>query len=535
MAGDLLAAESDQERARLLIATGFLAIGTKNLDEASELQFQADVVDEQIDSVSRAFLAGTIACARCHDHKSDPFSMQDYYALAGIFSSSKTWFGTAVSPANRVGGDPLVLPAGPWAPVLHTGTSAAAVEKMQQELAALTEEKKARTDAVLKAIAEGRNPEGEFSIRDALRIFWRSGALEGELEKVDSSGQPLTLAMGLTDQPAPADAPLLQRGDVLKPDQPIARDVPAVFRRHLPADANRKNTVLEIPEGQSGRFQLAQWIASPANPLTARVFVNRVWAHLMGRGLVPSVDHFGPGGQSSDHQALLDYLAVDFMEHGWSVKYLIRQIVSSRAYRQSSAWQSTAFSADPDNRWFGRMPSRRLEAEAIRDALLCASGELQSERPVGSLVATLVGDRPVALIGLDPRIPADLDGSLHRSVYLPIMRNRLPEVLDVFDFPEPSGVIGTREVTNVPTQALYLMNSPFVQKRGEGLAARVRSMSEDAREQVQLMFELCFARRPSEEESERVIAFLQRSDAEGDLLTTVAVSLFCTAEFRTLD
>ncbi len=196
MAGDLLAAESDQERSRLLIATGFLAIGTKNLDEASELQFQADVVDEQIDSVSRAFLAGTIACARCHDHKSDPFSMQDYYALAGIFSSSKTWFGTAVSPANRVGGDPLVLPAGPWAPVLHTGTNAATVEKMQQELTALTEEKKTRTDAVLKAIAEGRNPEGEFSIRDALRIFWRSGALEGELEKVDSSGQPLTLAMG---------------------------------------------------------------------------------------------------------------------------------------------------------------------------------------------------------------------------------------------------------------------------------------------------------------------------------------------------
>ncbi len=167
--------------------------------------------------------------------------------------------------------------------------------------------------------------------------------------------------------------------------------------------------MLEIPAGQSGRLQLAQWIASPANPLTARVFVNRVWAHLMGRGLVPSVDHFGPGGQSSDHQALLDYLAVDFMEHGWSVKHLISRLcrpahIDNHRHGNQLRSPRTPITGGLDE-------CRRADWRPKRFATLCCSppAKCSPNARWDHWVATLVGDRPVALIGLDPRIPADLD------------------------------------------------------------------------------------------------------------------------------
>jgi hypothetical protein len=228
---------------------------------------------------------------------------------------------------------------------------------------------------------------------------------------------------------------------------------------------------------------------------------------------------------------------------GWSVKALVREIVLSRTYRQASHYNENAFQIDPDHRLLWRMTPRRLDAESIRDAMLAVSGELDTTRPLGSLVGRQIGDRPISLIGLDSSLPADLDGARHRSVYLPVIRDRLPDVLDLFDFAEPSLVTGQREVTNVPVQALYLMNSSFVQKRSQAFADRLRHEADDEDKRVRRAFLLCFGRVPSVAEAKTIAAFFEqgRKLAGSDekqrrqLLNVFCQGLLSTAEFRNLD
>jgi cytochrome c553 len=534
IAGDLLPAEGDAERARLLIATGFLALGPKNLEEGNPLQFEADVVDEQIDAVSRAVLANSVACARCHDHKFDPFSMHDYYALAGVFASTKAYFGTFVSPANRVGGDPLNLPRGAGQPVFHASIAPEKVAALKDQLAALKKEQQDGTAAVMKAIKNGEDPEKIFTLRDALRIFWVSGGIEGQLEKVDENGEALPLAMGVLDREKIIDAPLLERGEVGKPGSPVPRGFPRVIE--LP-------DIASLPADHSGRLEFAHWLTHPDNPLTTRVLANRVWRHLFGAGIVRTVDNFGFSGERPSHPELLDHLSLRFTADGWSIKRLVREIVLSRTYRQASTYDKVAFRADPGNRLLWRASKRRLDAEAIRDAMLAVSGELDEARPAGSLVACEIGDRPISLIGLDPRLPADLDGSKHRSVYLPVIRDRLPDVLDLFDFAEPSLVTGDRETTNVPVQALYLMNSSFVQARAAGLVNRLlRDVDEDD-QRIRRAFLLCFSRLPDADETQMAASFFDavKQLAGNDetqrrtLLANCCQALLATAEFRNID
>jgi Protein of unknown function (DUF1553) len=242
---------------------------------------------------------------------------------------------------------------------------------------------------------------------------------------------------------------------------------------------------------------------------------------------------------------LLDTLAVRFMADGWSLKKLVREIVLSRTYRQASDYRADAFRVDPEDRLLWRSAKRRLDAEAIRDAMLVASGELDASRRVGSLVGKEIGDRPISLIGLDARLPADLDGSRHRSVYLPVLRDRLPDVLDLFDFAEPSLVTGDRETTNVPVQALYLMNSPFVQARARGLADRLMREADDDATRIRRAFLLCFSHGPSADETNMATSFLVQGKTlagDGDdetrrqqLLAVCCQALLSTAEFRNLD
>ena len=329
------------------------------------------------------------------------------------------------------------------------------------------------------------------------------------------------------------DAPLMLRGEVNRPSTFIPRSFP----KSIPvANADR------ISKDQSGRLELAKWLTQADHPLTARVEVNRVWSHLFGTGLVNTVDDFGSTGEKPSHPELLDYLAEDFVRQGWSRKQLIRQIVLSRTYRQASTFKPDAFQIDPENRLLWRMSKRRIEAEAMRDAMLSVSGELDLQRPHGSLVGRLIGDRPISLVGLDKRLPRDLDGSVHRSVYLPVMRDRLPDVMEVFDFAEPSLVTGKREATNVPTQALYLMNSPFVHQRAVAMARRLQHETQNDQVFVEKAFQYCYGRAPTSDELARVSQFLQPSGRDrrniGDKFSRLAnccQALLSTAEFRVLD
>ena len=208
--------------------------------------------------------------------------------------------------------------------------------------------------AVYKAVAEGRDTSGIFEIRDALRIFWQSGGIEGELERVDENGNALPLTMGTREAEAAVDAPLLARGDVGHPQQTVPRGFPKAIQLE---------STLTIPTEESGRLQLARWMIDTKHPLTSRVIVNRLWHHVFGAGLVKSVDNFGVMGDPPSHPELLDYLAVKFVNEGWSIKQLVREMILSRAFRQSSDFDQAAFEKDPENQLLWRASKRRMDAE----------------------------------------------------------------------------------------------------------------------------------------------------------------------------
>jgi hypothetical protein len=272
---------------------------------------------------------------------------------------------------------------------------------------------------------------------------------KAERDLYDATGWPKTLLMGVLDRESPADSRLFIRGEVSQP----ADVVPRGFVNVLSSVESRP-----IQKG-SGRLELANFIASKDNPLTARVMVNRVWSKLFGRGLVATPDDFGRMGARPSHPELLDYLAVWFVERGWSVKKLIREIMLSRAYQMSTAFDAKCDEVDPDNHFVWRMSRRRLDAESVRDAILAVSGSLIEQPPIGSPVALLRESRT----GSDDLTKA-MAGKphLHRAIYLPIVRGQSPHALGSFDFADPSMVCGQRNTTNVPSQSLFLLNDEFV-------------------------------------------------------------------------
>ncbi|MEC5127760.1 PSD1 and planctomycete cytochrome C domain-containing protein [Verrucomicrobiales bacterium BCK34] len=527
LAGDLLPAKDDAERARLLIATGYLAIGPLSLNAMSREQSLADVADEQINASTQAFMGTTVACARCHDHKFDPISMEDYYAMVGIFRSSKTYYGTAVGPDNQLGGDLIHLPKSLDLPVFYKALKPEDVAKLKQEkidLIAKEEEAKAKA---ARAAKEGKDPSEFFSLQMAIGGLWRKGAIDGQLALVDEDGNPNAMCMGVTEAEEIGDSPVYERGELATPrDSKVPRGFPEVVQLSDPP---------EIPDDESGRLQYAEWLTHPDHPLTARVLANRVWNHLFRTGIVRTTDNFGFNGERPSHPELLDHLAMQLVnEHEWSVKGLIRELVLSRSYRQSSDFRESAFLKDPENRFLWRMSKRRLDAEEIRDAMLFVAGDIELTRPVASLIGR-TGGRNAALLPFAKNIPADLDGSVHRSVYLPIVRDRLPDVLELFDFAESSLVTGHRETTNVPMQALYFMNSDFVEKRSASFAKRVMSdAGEEPEKHIERAFKLCFNRPPSEEESALANEFFRSTTGE-DSLKRYCQALLSTATFRNLD
>ncbi|HEY6168729.1 MAG TPA: DUF1553 domain-containing protein, partial [Verrucomicrobiae bacterium] len=548
LAGDLLPIKNDTEWANNLVATGFLAIGPKSHNTRDPRQFALDLADEQIDAVSQGMLGLTVACARCHDHKFDPVPQHDYYALAGIFLSTDTRFGTPrfvqnnqATPLIRLPDDVQLAESKPF-----TKTE---MEAMQR----LLDNAKKERDEVMEE-AKSSKDRAFFANPKFLRSSIQISIYEKLLDRYDEAGRQKHLAMGVQEKSYPRDTTLLQRGEIDKPKETVPRGFVQVVSTKEPA---------KIAKG-SGRLELANWIASRDNPLTARVMANRVWLHLLDKGIVPTPDNFGTTGQMPTNQELLDVLAVKFMDNGWSVKKLVREIVLSRTYQLASAYNEANYAADPDNTLHWRMSKRRLDAESIRDAMLAVAGKLDLTPQSGSTVARVEGpvlalNRPGGLGGIPgsgPRPgPFGRGGTgggtpqepVFRSVYLPIVRDQAPEALAVFDFAESSLVVGDREDTTVPSQALYLLNNATVQKLAEGMAGQLLAKKLTGAELGKAAFYLAYSRPPTDGELQATTGFFAKFNAaeakkyeSKDRLGWAGLVAFCqallgSAEFRYLN
>jgi hypothetical protein len=506
LAGDQLPAATPAEHDQDLIATGFLAVGTKDFNEKDARQFLMNNVDEQIDTTGRALLATTIGCARCHDHKFDPIPTKEYYGLAGIFSSTQTFTGVrrvrAAANAQFFDVD-FLLPLSDF----HRVPGAVAASD-DTNYRAMRKQQKAAVAAGATAVAAKRPP-----IDPALF-------------------QPITeqdVAMGAKDVLYPADANVLVRGDLTN----VGERAPRGFLT-IPC----MSSAPVINPRSSGRLELAQWITREDNPLTSRVIVNRIWKHLFGEGIVRTVDNFGMSGDQPDNPQLIDYLASDFMKNGWSIKKMIRKVMLSSTYQQASTFDKDKYVIDPDNRLLWRQNQRRLEAEAIRDSILASAGDLDATVPHGSAVMKL----SPAQVGRAIRRGFDLaDNADYRSIYLPIYRSAIPEVLDTFDTADPDYVTGDRDVTTVPPQALYMMNSPFVLEQSRKLALRLESESKTGLQgQVQFAYRLVLARPCTKSELSRDLAFISSYSQSGPLsvsgtrgaMAALCQALYASAEFR---
>ncbi|MEZ6060613.1 MAG: DUF1549 and DUF1553 domain-containing protein [Planctomycetaceae bacterium] len=330
--------------------------------------------------------------------------------------------------------------------------------------------------------------------------------LVSEYRKLEDRIETPRRIVGMSDQDSGFDVPLLDGGNAATPQK-------RVHRSYLTAVESRMSR--HPAQRGSGRLRVAELVADPENPLTARVMANRIWHYLFGAGIVRSVDNFGNLGDAPSHPELLDYLARRLIDSGWSVKALIREIVLSDTFRQSSVTSGDGRQKDPENRLFHRYPSRRMEAEVIRDSMLCVSGRLD---------LTMFGPSidPHRAEDIDSRklYSGPLDGNGRRSLYLKVTRMGPPKLLELFNFPDPSMTRGRRDSTNVPSQALGLMNHPFVHQQAHVHAARLIDESganitfESA---LDRLFLTLFSRRPTEvERNEYTQFFGQLATAHGD-------------------
>lgn len=669
IAGDLLPYETEEERYTNLVASTFLMLGPKMLSERDKPKLILDVVDEQIDTVGRAFLGLTLGCARCHDHKFDPVPTGDYYALAGIFRSTQTLNGESqqfVSTFNKV---PLPVPEelaaeherynarlkelsdqvadatqaldelkrehldgvvlddsqatkkGKWVSSTytkgffgegyvhdentrkgecsiefrtrlpksgkyivriaysHSGNRASRVpvtvessdtrhelvvnQQKKPDLAPWktvgTFEFSDQQEAVLRisntdtdgyviadavqflevseqassesSTTEPDPSEESIAIDEVQQAQTKLAELQKQLTRFKSNApEPFPLAMAPRDLPSSdiTDSPIHIRGEVNN----IGPKVPRGFLQVCgQGDASAGS-----PSG-SGRLELAQWMTDPDHPLVSRVIVNRVWSHLLGEGIVRTVDNFGARGETPSHPELLDALAIDFMRDGWHFKALIRNIVLSRAYSRSSRYADEAVSVDPENRLLWRFNRKRMTAESIRDTMLVAAGLLQGDEPSGPvadkgvLVTKNNGDSKAAEAGLESPV---------RTLYLPVIRSNLPPLLTALDAADPDLLVGKRPNTNVPGQALVLMNSEDVVGWAHATAERLAQQHPTHRERLEASFRVCLSRDPTKSELELAEHYTQvtpeMNEAEKlERLKDWIAAVFASTEFRFLD
>jgi cytochrome c553 len=637
IAGDLMTATDPAERRRQIVATTFLALGNTNLEEQDKKMLRMDVVDEQLDVITKGFLAQTVTCARCHDHKFDPIPTKDYYSLAGILRNAKTlehanvskWIDVPlpVDPAMeakfaeaekkiaslqarikaekskgaaKAGGillakdipgvvvdDAAAKKVGDWMHSQHSGSyigdgyvhdknegkgektltfqpenlppgkyevrlaysaGTSRSNKVPVSVFSADGEKELTIDMQKGPPIDGRYvslgefrfekggfshviisnedtkghvtadavvyvPETTDATTSAKKVEPKTDStktLEAELKKLQETSPKRPKVISVVEEKQIEDAKVHIRGNPHNLGESAPRGVLQV------ASVGS----VSFPKDKSGRLELANWIASKENPLTARVIVNRTWHWLFGSGIVRTTDNFGTTGEKPSNPELLDALSLQFIADGWSMKKLVRSIVLSQAYQQSSVGDPKALAADPENRLFGRANRRRMTGESIRDSILRIAGTLSEERGGSTFPATLSADYSFKA------------NSTRRSVYLPMFRNALPELLEVFDAADPSTVTGVRNVSTVAPQALYLMNNPFVAEQAKLAAAKLMASNDSEEIRIGSLYRATLGREPTDGERTVATNFLRnRSDAK-DAWTKLVHAVFASADFR---
>jgi mono/diheme cytochrome c family protein len=668
LAGDLMPYEDADQRRRQLTATGFLSLGPTNYEEQDKGMLRMDIVDEQLDTMGRAFLGMTIGCARCHDHKFDPISTRDYYALAGILRSTRTlknytdnvahWIdvplpldgesetkmqqhekrvtelktkiaslkddlrdaGSAelrkqktISPADLPGivvDDTEAQKVGEWkesqmygpyigasyvhdhnegkgektisfAPKLpktgryevriafNAGPNRAARAMVNilhadgeelKDLKLSTENLRGLQFAsmgtyrfegngqgfvlISNAGSEGyvtidavqflpvgddtNEPVAQKESSTASQLKKELAALEKELKAVQKDIPARPEAMAVADDELPEDARIHIRGSVRNLGAGVPRGfIQAAMRPGTPA----------IPAEASGRLQLAQWMVSREHPLTARVMVNRVWHWLFGAGIVSTTDNFGSTGALPTHPELLDFLAVKFMEDGWNLKRLVKEMVMSKTYRMASNTPGPA--SDPDNHLLARMNRKRLDAECLRDAMLTAAGTIQRDFGGPGVLATSVDSNDQKVQNLEYAYNFN---DTRRSVYTAAFRNVRHPLFEVFDFADINQPIAQRTTSTVATQALFLMNAPQVIEQARHAADVILKASSTPAERIQTAFRHSLQRAPTSAELAQVTEFIESSTSGNasaeevrDVWARFIQTLWATPEFRFLD
>ena len=452
-------------------ATGFLVLGPWSWGAYDRVQTRLDAADLQVDMVGRTFLGLTLGCARCHDHKFDPIPNKEYYGLVGMFLSTKT-----IASDNDGGIHKVRLPETTESVKRYAGD----LEKYDKRVAeAEAADQIAQKDLkeTEKLIVELKGKPGSAETAAALRSAEEK--LTAVNRKISYAGDKQVLAFtkylkprmpavyAAEDTEYPEDARIARLGDAHLLGSYAPRGV---------LSAVSFGPAPEIAPQSSGRAELADWIADEKNPLTSRVYVNRIWHHLFGEGIVGTTENFGARGERPTHPELLDYLASRLTENGWSTKKVIREIVLSHVYQVASVQDTKANEVDADNKLLWRANRRRLEVETIRDAVLQVAGDLDPGRGGPALPLTAQNVHTIAPFFLEDEAIIEDSVKFRRTVYQPIMRNSQMEgidILNLFDFKDPDQVVGTRIPTVVPTQTLYLMNSPFLKEESSRLAERL--------------------------------------------------------------
>jgi len=495
LAGDLLGGATDEERFNRIIATGYIAnarrFGSRVDDYPQHL-----TIEDTLDNVGRAFLGLTLSCARCHDHKFDPVTTRDYYALYGIFHSTRyPWPGIELDKQQR-----------DFVPLVPPGKLAEAEKALRDR-----ENEQQRLDKEVQRLKDSLKNTSEA---DKAKVQEQIKQAEKAARDFANRPSPVEMAYAVAEGKKFENVALQQKGDPAKPGPVVPRGFLTVLGgAKLPPDAKT-----------SGRAQLAEWIVARDNPLTARVMVNRLWLHHFGRGLVPTPNDLGKNGKPPTHPELLDYLAAQFRDGGWSVKAMHRLIMLSHTYQLGSDQLSVAghqsrkpaktasLITDPlMTDYYGVFPRRRLDAEAIRDTLLVLGGNLDLS-PAGAHpfppphTWDFTQHKPFKAVYESNR----------RSVYLMTQRIQRHPFLAVFDGADPSTSTPLRMNSTTPLQALWLLNDSFVHEQAGRIATRLLSFGSDERARVQRAYELCFARPPLADEVSVAQKFL--ADARAQLL-----------------